>query len=108
MMLTSDIALTQDPEGAYQKYVQLYSSDMNAYNNAFAHAWYKLTSRDMGPVTRCLGSNVPPAQPFQNPLPPPPAPESLPDFDEVRVAVVKAMYTERSDVLEPDYFNGTV
>ena len=106
MMLTSDISLTKDPEGVYQKYVKLYSEDMAAYSNAFSHAWYKLTTRDMGPVTRCVGTAVPPAQQFQNPLPEPPSPSELPDFEQVRVAVRKAMYSERMDVLAPDYYNG--
>ena len=43
---------------------------------------YKLTSRDMGPVTRCIGPSVPPAQPWQNPLPP--TPSKLANFDDVK------------------------
>lgn len=48
---------------------------------------YKLTTRDMGPVTRCVGNNVPPAQDWQNPLPAPVPPAELPDFAEVKGAV---------------------
>lgn len=68
-MLTSDIALQMDPEGIYQKYVQEFYMDLGALDVAFSHAWYKLVTRDMGPVTRCLGDATAPAQPFQAPLP---------------------------------------
>ena len=69
MMLTSDVSLTYDP--SYLELVKLYASDQQELERQFAAAWYKLTSRDMGPVTRCMGPDVPPAQPFQYPLPPP-------------------------------------
>ena len=41
----------------------------------------------MGPVTRCLGNEIPPAQDWQNPLPAPPPPSSLPDFSAVKSAI---------------------
>merc|ERR1719498_1215472 len=66
-MMTSDISLISDP--IYLNIVKKYANDSKAFDNAFAHAWYKLTTRDMGPRTRCLGKNVPPAQEFQYPLP---------------------------------------
>ena len=71
MMLTSDISLTKDPAGRYQPIVQRFAQDSAAFDHAFAHAWYKLTTRDMGPASRCSGPDVPPAQPFQRPLPAP-------------------------------------
>ena len=79
-MLTADIALVND--ASYHKLSLEFAADQAALDDAFTHAWYKLTSRDMGPVARCHGNDVPPAQPFQNPLPPTPA--SLADFGAVR------------------------
>eukprot|EP00041_Stephanoeca_diplocostata_P023821 m.593203 g.593203 ORF g.593203 m.593203 type:complete len:555 (+) comp22392_c0_seq4:845-2509(+) len=87
MMLTSDISLLHDPTGAYQEVVRSYAEDAKTFDNSFAHAWYKLTTRDMGPVTRCLGDMTPPAQPWQFPLPPPPPPASLANFTRVREEV---------------------
>jgi catalase (peroxidase I) len=60
MMLTSDLALLEDP--VYLKWVQKYAADSEALTQDFGNAWYKLTTRSMGPVSRCLGSKVPPAQ----------------------------------------------
>jgi len=78
MMLTSDMSLSVDPE--YVKIVRDFMSHPESFEEQFAHAWYKLTTRDLGPVTNCRGNiNPPPAQPFQYPLPDPP--KSLPDFD---------------------------
>lgn len=70
MMLTTDIALTVDEE--YQEYVKEFAQNETAFSDAFASAWYKLVTRDVGPVTRCVGPKVPPAQHFQHPLPDPP------------------------------------
>ncbi len=50
--------------------VKEYAKNQTKLDEAFSKVWYKLMTRDMGPVVRCLGKNVPPAQPFQNPLPP--------------------------------------
>jgi catalase-peroxidase len=57
MMLTSDLALRFDP--AYEKISRRFMADPNAFADAFARAWFKLTHRDMGPVTRYLGPLVP-------------------------------------------------
>jgi catalase (peroxidase I) len=79
MMLTTDIGLIVDPE--YRKYVEEFANDEKAFADAFAAVWYKLVNRDMGPATRCVGPDVAPPQPFQFPLPDPPA--KLADFDAV-------------------------
>jgi catalase (peroxidase I) len=81
-MLTSDIGLTRDPAGIYQKIVKEFATDADKFGHAFSHAWYKLTTRDMGPVTRCVGKDVPPAQDWQFPLPATPA--HLADFSAVK------------------------
>ncbi|KAG7378333.1 hypothetical protein PHYPSEUDO_010241 [Phytophthora pseudosyringae] len=79
-MLTADIALLHDE--SYLKISKEFAADQAALDEAFSNAWYKLVSRDMGPVARCRGNDIPPAQPFQNPLPQ--SPETLADFDAVR------------------------
>jgi len=69
MMLTTDIALVKDPE--YRKYVEEFAKDEKAYADAFAKVWYKLVNRDMGPIERLVGPDVPEPQDWQHPLPPP-------------------------------------
>lgn len=53
MMLTTDIAMKEDPE--FSKYVTEFANNETALTEAFGLAWYKLVTRDMGPVTRCAG-----------------------------------------------------
>ncbi|MFB8386216.1 catalase/peroxidase HPI [Microbacterium sp. NPDC055910] len=67
-MLTSDIALRTDPE--YDKISRRFKDDPVAFGDAFARAWFKLTHRDMGPVARYLGSEVPTEElVWQDPVP---------------------------------------
>jgi catalase-peroxidase len=56
-MLTSDIALRVDPE--YRKVSERFHKDPEAFADAFARAWFKLTHRDMGPRNRYLGTDSP-------------------------------------------------
>jgi catalase-peroxidase len=56
-MLTSDLALRFDP--VYEQISRRFKDDQQAFADAFARAWFKLTHRDMGPVVRYLGPEVP-------------------------------------------------
>jgi catalase-peroxidase len=68
MMLTTDVALIRDP--VYREISERFANDAEAFNEAFARAWYKLTHRDMGPHARLLGPEVAPPQVWQDPVPP--------------------------------------
>lgn len=56
-MLTTDLALRFDP--AYEKISRRFYENPTEFADAFARAWYKLTHRDMGPIARYLGPEVP-------------------------------------------------
>lgn len=68
MMTTADMALRMDP--IYEPISRRFLENPDQLDEAFAKAWYKLTHRDMGPITRCLGALVP-AEPeiWQDPVP---------------------------------------
>ena len=68
MMTTADMALKKDP--AYLAISKRFHEDHKAFEDAFARAWYKLTHRDMGPVARYLGPEVPQEELiWQDPIP---------------------------------------
>ncbi|MFL9876754.1 catalase/peroxidase HPI [Herbaspirillum rhizosphaerae] len=67
-MLTTDLTLRFDPE--FGKISQRFSEDPQAFAEAFARAWFKLTHRDMGPRARYLGPEVPAEELiWQDPIP---------------------------------------
>ena len=68
IMLTTDLALRMDP--AYGKISKGFLENPDAFADAFARAWFKLTHRDMGPVSRYLGPEVPSEELiWQDPVP---------------------------------------
>jgi len=69
-MLTTDLSLRMDP--AYEKISRRFHANPQEFADAFARAWFKLTHRDMGPISRYLGPLVP-AEPqlWQDPVPAP-------------------------------------
>ena len=67
-MLTTDLSLRFDP--AYEKISRRFYANPDQFADAFARAWFKLTHRDMGPITRYLGPEVPKEpQIWQDPVP---------------------------------------
>jgi catalase-peroxidase len=68
-MLTTDLSLRMDP--AYEKISRRFHKNPQEFADAFAKAWFKLTHRDMGPISRYLGPEVPSEpQIWQDPVPP--------------------------------------
>ncbi len=68
MMTTADMGLKMDP--VYEKIAKHFHENPDEFADAFARAWYKLTHRDMGPVARYLGSEVPKEELiWQDPIP---------------------------------------
>ncbi|MBS45934.1 MAG: catalase/peroxidase HPI [Nocardioides sp.] len=82
-MLTTDLSLKMDP--IYEPISRRFHEDPSAFADAFARAWFKLTHRDMGPIQRYLGPEVPTEELlWQDPVP---AGTALSDAD---VATLKA------------------
>src|SRR3970282_1289291 len=67
-MLTTDLSMRMDP--IYEKISRHFFENPDAFADAFARAWFKLTHRDMGPIARYLGPEVPKEQLiWQDPIP---------------------------------------
>ncbi len=86
-MLTTDLTLRFDPE--FGKISKRFYEDPQAFADAFARAWFKLTHRDMGPKARYLGPEVP-AQDliWQDPLPAPEHHPTAADIAELKTKIV--------------------
>ncbi len=83
MMLTTDLALRLDP--AYEKISRRFYENPNEFADAFARAWFKLTHRDMGPIARYLGPDVPKEELiWQDPVP-----ASTTDVNDADIAALK-------------------
>jgi len=83
-MSTADIALRTDP--IYLEISRRFHADPEAFHDAFARAWFKLTHRDMGPRARYLGPLVPSEELlWQDPIPAP----THPLIDEQEIAALK-------------------
>ena len=82
-MLTTDLSMRMDP--AYEKISRRFYENPSEFEDAFARAWFKLTHRDMGPVNRYLGTEVPSEELiWQDPLP-----EGGNDVSEADAAALK-------------------
>lgn len=85
MMLTSDLALKEDP--IYAKISRRFYENPEEFADAFARAWFKLTHRDMGPRARYLGPEVPKeVLIWQDPIPE----VTYKTIDEADIAALKA------------------
>ncbi|MCQ4166617.1 catalase/peroxidase HPI [Tahibacter harae] len=87
MMLTTDLSLRVDP--AYEKISRRFLDNPQAFAEAFARAWFKLTHRDLGPKARYLGPEVPAEELiWQDPLPKPSHPvPSVADIDALKAKI---------------------
>jgi catalase-peroxidase len=84
-MLTTDLSLRLDP--AYEKISRRFLENPDQFADAFARAWFKLTHRDMGPIARYLGPDVPQEELlWQDPIPA----VSHTLINEIDVAALKA------------------
>lgn len=94
MMLTADVALAADEK--YKVISEMYAKDLGLLTTDFAAAWYRLTSQDMGPSSRCIGDSIPPPALFQNDLPKGQDMSALPDFVPVRAEIQKLIDSDDS------------
>tara|TARA_R110001632_G_scaffold63318_3_gene151469 strand:- start:6577 stop:8775 length:2199 start_codon:yes stop_codon:yes gene_type:complete len=89
MMSTADMALKMDP--AYLEISKRFHKDHKAFEDAFARAWYKLTHRDMGPINRYLGPEVPKEELlWQDPIPAVDYTLSTSDIDTLKTSIANS------------------
>ena len=87
MMTTADMAMRMDP--AYEKISRHFHANPDAFADAFARAWFKLTHRDMGPKPLYLGSDVPAEDLiWQDPIPAGNADLSATDISQLKSAIM--------------------
>lgn len=85
-MLVTDLTLRFDPE--FGKISRRFLNDPQAFNEAFARAWFKLIHRDMGPKSRYLGPEVPKEDLiWQDPLPAPTHNPTASDIATLKTAI---------------------
>jgi catalase-peroxidase len=114
MMTTADMALKRDP--AYRAISEKFRTDHEAFKDAFARAWFKLTHRDMGPKVRYLGPEVPAEDLiWQDPIPAGTKPsDTLVSLVKTRIAdsgltvsqLIKTAWASASTYRKSDYRGG--
>ena len=117
MFTTADISI--GPQGKDPEYTRIsleFAGNQSLLDEKFAGAWYKLTSQDKGPVSRCIGSLTPPEQPWQGLLGAQPKPADVQfDYAQVVAAVeasanaviyFKLAYACSTSYRETDHFGG--
>ncbi|UNK61284.1 catalase/peroxidase HPI [Buttiauxella ferragutiae] len=88
-MLVTDLTLRFDPE--FEKISRRFLNDPQAFNEAFARAWFKLTHRDMGPVARYIGPEVPREELiWQDPLPKATFSPTPADIDHLKAEIARS------------------
>jgi catalase-peroxidase len=93
VMTTADLALREDP--VYEPISRYFHKNPDAFAAAFARAWFKLTHRDMGPIARYLGPEVPKEELiWQDPIPV--ATYTLIDKNDIAVLKTKILDSELS------------
>ncbi len=89
MMTTADIALKEDP--AYLAISKRFHENPAEFEEVFARAWFKLTHRDMGPISRYLGSEVPQEELiWQDPIPKSQTSIDSADIEELKKTVLNS------------------
>ena len=89
MMTTADMAMRTDP--AYEKVSRHFHANPDAFADAFARAWFKLTHRDMGPKNLYLGNDVPAEELiWQDPIPSGTSALSAADISDLKSKIMSA------------------